>query len=687
MTVNLTTLSDFAAAVDPRLYYDGTGPVGGVIADANGNLFGTTVFGGAYDMGMVFEIAKTATGYASAPTILVSFNGTDGAGPSAGVIFDANGDLLGTTGIGGTTNNGTVFEIARTATGYASTPTTLVDFNLADGRGPQASLIADSNGNLFGTTGGGGTLDLGTIFEVPKTATGYATTPITLASLDGSAGIYTQSALFADAYGNLLGTTPAINGLGTVFEVAKTATGYASNATPVVTFNGADGSNLWGSLIADANGNLFGTTSQGGLGGVGTVFEIVRTASGYASTPITLVDFNGTDGARPLGNLIIDANGNLFGTTLRGGAYGGANWDGTTGDGTVFEIAKTASGYASTPITLFNFNGTDGAFPRSGLIADPNGDLFGTTVAGGTDNGGTVFEFTGSGFVPAPPTIINGPRGGHATIQGTTGPDIITAFGTFNTIFANGGNDVIDAGRGHARVYVNTGNVSVTLRGAENTVQGFPGRGAAATAGADGNVSVTGSANKSTVLLGNGQNTIDLSGKNNKVVAGNGDNVVSLTGGGAEVALGEGTNDITLTGHNNCVRLGAGSDSVNGGSGDRITLNGTNLLLNGGKNAMVFIANGPSNIDDRSLGMTAYVGRASGDLTISDIANDTRAVIDLTGGVGGYHCVSQVLAALTPDGSGGTMLALGNAGSIDFMNTSQSDLTAANFRISHFGWH
>jgi uncharacterized repeat protein (TIGR03803 family) len=130
--------------------------LGGLIADATGDLFGTTTDGGANGEGAVFEIAKTAGGYASIPTTLVSFNGTNGADPIASLIAEANGDLFGTTEGGGANGFGAVFEIAKTAGGYASMPTTLVSFNGTNGAGPSGSLIADANGDLFGTTGGRG---------------------------------------------------------------------------------------------------------------------------------------------------------------------------------------------------------------------------------------------------------------------------------------------------------------------------------------------------------------------------------------------------------------------------------------------------------------------------------------------------------------------------------------------------
>jgi uncharacterized repeat protein (TIGR03803 family) len=340
---NLTSLVSFCALANCA---DGANPQGGLIADAKGNLFGTTTWGGANNAGTVFEIAKTAKGYASRPTILGNFcaltNCADGAVPVASLVADANGNLFGITTLGGAGGNfnfgGTVFEIAKTAGSYASSPTTLVSFcglaNCADGANPN-SLTADANGNLFGTTVHGGA------------------------------------------------------GVGTVFEIAKTANGYASTATILSSFEfGVTGASPSG-LITDKNGNLFGVTG----GFKGTVFEISKTASGYAGL-ITLVRVcslsppSCADGSHPAA-VIADAKDNLFGTTQTGGGYA---------YGTVFEIAKTAGGYASTPTILVSFNSSDGATPEAGLIADDSGNLFGTTTFGGANDRGTVFEITGSGF-------------------------------------------------------------------------------------------------------------------------------------------------------------------------------------------------------------------------------------------------------------------------------------------------
>jgi uncharacterized repeat protein (TIGR03803 family) len=413
---NLTTLVSFCALPNCA---DGQFPyTGSLIADANGDLFGTTIYGGAHGGGTVFEILKTASGYASAPTVLVGFcslpNCADGQMPYAGLIADADGNLFGTTSGGGEHDNGTVFEIAKTKHGYASTPTTLVSFcslpNCADGRMPYAGLIADADGNLFGTTSGGGEHDNGTVFEIAKTKHGYASTPTTLVSFNGDNGDFPLAGLIADAKGNLFGTTSGggAHNEGTVFEIAKTDGGYASTPTTLVSFNGDNGLSPRSELLADADGNLFGTTDSGGAHNWGTVFEIVKTATGYASAPITLVNFCEPEcagPAAPASRLIADAKNNLFGTTEFGGAHG---W------GTVFEILKTASGYANAPTVLVSFcalgpDCADGAAPLAGLIADADGNLFGTTIAGGAyefptfphagSEVGTVFEIINSGFV------------------------------------------------------------------------------------------------------------------------------------------------------------------------------------------------------------------------------------------------------------------------------------------------
>jgi hypothetical protein len=206
---------------------------------------------------------------------------------------------------------------------------------------------------------------------------------ITLVSFNGADGAQPLGGVTVDTAGNLFGTTPsygANNGI--IFELASNAVGYTSTPAILYSNNGEDGSiggNYSAGLIVGAAGDLFGTAASGGakgffdgVAGAGTVFELARDGSGYASTPMTLASFNGTDGSSPRASLLADAAGDLFGTTYAGG---------TSDEGAAFEVAGTGGGHASSPAALVSFNGSTGVFPAAGLIADTAGDLFG--AAGG----------------------------------------------------------------------------------------------------------------------------------------------------------------------------------------------------------------------------------------------------------------------------------------------------------------
>jgi uncharacterized repeat protein (TIGR03803 family) len=367
MTFVLTTLASFTGT-------GGANPSGGLIADANGDLFGTTSSGGTG--GTVFELAPNGSSYTL--NTLVRFKITDGASPIGGLIADANGDLFGTTEYGGA-SYGTVFQLAWNGSSY--TLNSLVSFNGTDGAYPLGSLIANANGDLFGTTSSGGASNAGTVFELAPNGSSY--TLNTLVSFNSTDGANPYGSLIADANGDLFGTSNkgGASGDGTVFELAWNGSSYTLNT--LVSFNGTDGANPYGSLIADANGDLFGTTSSGGASGDGTVFELTPNGSSY--TLNTLVSFSGTDGAFPTSSLIADANGDLFGITNQGGA---------NGVGTVFELTPNGSSYTLNTLVSFSFSGTDGAYPQGSLIVDANGDLFGTTVGGGASGDGTVFEIS-----------------------------------------------------------------------------------------------------------------------------------------------------------------------------------------------------------------------------------------------------------------------------------------------------
>jgi uncharacterized repeat protein (TIGR03803 family) len=369
----ITTLASFHGADA------GANPSADLVRDAQGNLFGTTLYGGANSQGTVFEMAAGS----GTITTLASFNDFSGAHPFAGLVRDTQGNLFGTTTSRGVNNKGTVFELAA----GSSTITTLASFNGANGANPRAGLVRDAQGNLFGTALDGGAHHSGTVFEL---AAGSGTIT-TLASFNGSNGANPYSGLVRDAQGDLYGTTyqGGANNLGTVFELAA----GSSTITTLASFNGSNGAHPFAGLVRDAQGNLFGTTLYGGTNSQGTVFEL---AAG-SGTITTLARFNRANGANPFAGLVRDAQGNLFGTAAGGGA---------NDLGTVFELAAGSG----TITTLASFNYANGAHPFAGLVRDAQGNLFGTAYTGGAygaDVGGhgTVFEVSPSA-VPEPSSLV-----------------------------------------------------------------------------------------------------------------------------------------------------------------------------------------------------------------------------------------------------------------------------------------
>lgn len=375
----LTTLYSFTGG-------GGASPYAGLIADASGNLYGTTVGGGTTNNGTVFELTP-----AGSETVLHSFtdvNG-DGAIPYRGLIADAAGNLYGTTFFGGASalGAGTVFKLTNSSGNWIETALySFPGFN-GDAENPEGSLIMDSSGNLYGTTLGGGANGVGTVFELVNSSGTY-TERVLYSFTAGSDGGFPLAGLIMDASGNLYGTansggnsSDCPGGCGVVFKVTPTT------GTEVVlySFTGSDGAAPYAGLIADASGNLYGTTELGGNlsdcsgQGCGVVFELVNSSGNY--TENVLYSFTGgSDGAAPTAGLIADASGNLYGTTYLGG---------TNNDGTVFKL--TPSGAET---VLHSFAGRDGANPVAELIADASGNLVGTTSVGGTDNDGTVFKLT-----------------------------------------------------------------------------------------------------------------------------------------------------------------------------------------------------------------------------------------------------------------------------------------------------
>jgi uncharacterized repeat protein (TIGR03803 family) len=309
-------------------------------------------------------------------TVLYSFgSGTDGANPEAGLVADPKGNLYGTTYYGGAKNRGTVFKVTP-----KGKETVLYSFcpnypHCTDGFNTSSSLIIDSSGNLYGTTYAGGADSLGVVFKVAQDGT----ETVLYSFKGGNDGADPNAGLVADSSENFYGTTASggTSGLGTVFELAANGTESVLHSFT----GGSDGEYPYASLILDAQGNLYGTTWSGGSSGYGTVF---KEASG--GSEIVLYSFAGkSDGMSPDSSMTEDENGNLYGTTMYGGntAYCGGN-----GCGTVFKLATD-----NTKTILHAFISTDGAQPNAPLLVGKKGEFVSTTYnGGGSTDSGVIYE-------------------------------------------------------------------------------------------------------------------------------------------------------------------------------------------------------------------------------------------------------------------------------------------------------
>ena len=315
---------------------------------------------------------------------------TDGRNPEAALIGDSSGALYGTTINGGDSRCfhgcGTVFKLTPSGSRYRES--ILYAFHgTPDGFTPYSGLIADNTGALYGTTLNGGTYDWGTVFKLTPTMHGYVET--ILYSFQGDPnGSDPFGSLFEDSSGALYGTTfdfgPVI--FGNVFKLTPHDGGYSFNI--IHSFNGSDGAYPDGALIADADGALYGTAEGGGPGpGSGTVFKLTPNGNGYDFT--LLYTFSGgLDGATPRSALLADNSGALYGTTEFGGA---------AGKGTVFKLTPTVSGYSESVLHSFT-GGSDGHHPVAALIGDGTGTLYGTTEGiYNAERFGTAFKLTPSG--------------------------------------------------------------------------------------------------------------------------------------------------------------------------------------------------------------------------------------------------------------------------------------------------
>ncbi len=354
---------------------DGGSPFGTPLL-YNGNLYGTTRGGGANNSGVIYE-ANFASRHEA---VLHAFAGgpTDGAGPIAGLIQDASGILYGVTYGGGANNFGTIFKLVLPPSGkytvlhsFAGPPT--------EGAQPAGALAFDTSGNLFGTTYDGGAngpaKGWGSTFEYSSTGifvTGQSFPP---------GGALPRGGLFRIGgafYGTTTGGTPQAYG-GTIFKDGAPMALYTFSG-------GADGAQPLAGVIGDSSGNLYGTCSGGGSAPFGLGYGVVFAFNISTSQLTVLHTFSGADGASPAARLFRDSSGNLYGTTMFGGA---------SGNGTIFKIDTTGA-FTS----LYSFTGgADGGRPAAGVVVDSKGNIFGAASAGGASGAGTL-------YILAPPPAL-----------------------------------------------------------------------------------------------------------------------------------------------------------------------------------------------------------------------------------------------------------------------------------------
>lgn len=405
---------------------DGGSPESALTMDAAGNLYGTTLYGGTGNggvgFGTVFEMVKS-NGSWNFFTIY-DFQGdpgnNDGAGPLARVIFGTNGDLYGTTvaGGGGTVGTGcagfgyngcgTVFSLSP-PNGRGGDPATKVNgddtvhsleppirkcivncpwiervlaqfVNGPGGVYPYGGLAFDTARNIYGTTQLGD--GLGTVYELEHTDGGWI--HLVLNNFTGSNGGEPYDRLVFDSSGNLYGTARGggANGYGVVFELSKTESGWVE--TILHSFTDSDGAQPFGGLIFDSAGNLYGTTSCGGTGNAGTVFELTPFGGSWQFT--LLYSFTGSCQWGPADDLTMDSAGNLYGTAYQDGAHS---------LGHVFKLTHSHGTWTYTDLHDFA-GGADGCEPNGGVVLDSQGNIYGTTTGCGTypNQYGTVWEIT-----------------------------------------------------------------------------------------------------------------------------------------------------------------------------------------------------------------------------------------------------------------------------------------------------
>jgi uncharacterized repeat protein (TIGR03803 family) len=388
-TLALILATGVAAQATEKVLYtftggnDGGAPEAGLTSDGKGNFFGTTQIGGSSGFGAVFELSPGPNGTWTEQAIYsFSFNNNDGFDPWGGVVFDSKGNLYGTTLAGGTSFQGTVYQLSP---GSGGIWTEKIIYNFAGGSDASfavTTLVFDKAGNLYGTSDAGGAFGFGTVFQLVPGSNGTWTEKVNYSFTGGNDGAYPYGgSLVVDANGNLYGVAPngGIHDYGVVFELLPGSSGNWTQKVLYAFEGGAAGSSPIGSLVFDSAGNLFGASAY-------SIFELSPGSNGVWTQKAIHNFKGGNDGAYPEAGLIFDKSGSLFGTTNAGGNH----------RGTVFSLTPSSNGvWTERVLHRFAPSGGDGIFPAfCSLALDGSGNLYGTTPQGGTSNLGVVFEVT-----------------------------------------------------------------------------------------------------------------------------------------------------------------------------------------------------------------------------------------------------------------------------------------------------
>jgi uncharacterized repeat protein (TIGR03803 family) len=343
----------------------------GLTSDGAGNFYGTSSGGLGY--GSVFELSPNGNGGWN-ENVIYSFDYVDGAGPSGPLIFDNAGNIYGTASRGGDDNNGLVFELSPA--GGSWTETVLYCFaGGADGVGPASGVILGPAGNLYGTTEYGGTGGFGIVFEVSPFGGGW--TEQVIYDPDDTSGYGITAGLAIDASGNVYG----ISSEATAFELSPNGRGgWSSTVIHSFPFRGHYG--VYGTPALDQAGNIYGTVRNTGPQGwsAGEVYQLSPRKAKWIAHSLQ----SWSNGKGPWSGVVLDAAGNIYGTTL-----GGSNKKGS-----VFELVRPTGTGSYREDVLWNFDGADGTAPTGRLILDIAGNLYGTTLLGGPSDAGVVFELT-----------------------------------------------------------------------------------------------------------------------------------------------------------------------------------------------------------------------------------------------------------------------------------------------------